>query len=393
MPPSHNMQQSIAGMADGEMPAHAPDATNLQQTEHDATHSDRRSDADVALHRRGLFALTALVGASLGFWSRPARAGHNGGNNFHIGTGPTPNVTPGSTVLSRVNKATNSWAFLVDNSSQTGNAIRGDVNSTGVGVLGNNISFNQGGRGVWGFCASGIGVFGSNEKGDERGGGYGVVGVSPEIGVQGEGDYAGVIGWSERNGVEGYGKKNADVKGESPTIGVAGVCTQASGYAGHFVGNVYVSGNLYVKGDFDVVGAKNAAVAFPDGSRRRLYSLESPQSWFEDFGEATLANGSAEVPIDQEFIAVAAPPYHIFITPYGESRGLYVAARSPQSFRVREHGGGASSIAFSYRIVGRRKDIAGERFARVAEPQTVDLGSAAKPVPIANVRPPSRRGQ
>jgi hypothetical protein len=43
-----------------------------------------------------------------------------------------------------------------------------------------------------------------------------------------------------------------------------------------------------------------------------------------------------------------------------------VRNKSAASFEVRELGGGKSSIAFSYRVVGRRNDIkAHKRFAKV----------------------------
>jgi hypothetical protein len=31
-------------------------------------------------------------------------------------------------------------------------------------------------------------------------------------------------------------------------------------------------------------GTQSVAVAFPDGSHRRLYCVEMPENWFEDFG-------------------------------------------------------------------------------------------------------------
>jgi hypothetical protein len=131
------------------------------------------------------------------------------------------------------------------------------------------------------------------------------------------------------------------------------------GYAGIFLGNVRVHG------DFDVTGVKSAAVEAPDGSLRRLYCLESPESWFEDFGEARLVRGRARVRIDPAFARLVRGPYHLFLTPHGESNGLFVARRTRQSFAVREQGGGASSVTFSYRIVARRRDVDAPRLARV----------------------------
>ncbi|PYQ01469.1 MAG: hypothetical protein DMF83_25545 [Acidobacteria bacterium] len=99
---------------------------------------------------------------------------------------------------------------------------------------------------------------------------------------------AGVLGYSERS--------NA----------VAGITV--SGTAGYFEGKVIVLG------DFTVAkGAKSAAVPHPDGSYRRLYSLESPESFFEDFGRARLARGKAYVELDRDFAAlVRRTDYYVF---------------------------------------------------------------------------------
>jgi hypothetical protein len=98
--------------------------------------------------------------------------------------------------------------------------------------------------------------------------------------------------------------------------------------------------------------------------------MESPESWFEDFGTQKLVKGRAEVTIDPKFAAVVRGEYHIFLTPYGDSNGLYVARRSRRGFLVREQEGGTKSLVFSYRIVARRKDIAGTRFEKVTRRPT-----------------------
>src|SRR4030095_2228050 len=100
-----------------------------------------------------------------------------------------------------------------------------------------------------------------------------------------------------------------------------------------------------VVGDFSVFGSKNAAVPHPDGSHRLLYCMESPESWFEDFGEASLRQGRAIVRLPADFAPlVHTKGYHIFLTPYGECGGLYVSTRTRTQFEVRELGGGRTSI-------------------------------------------------
>jgi hypothetical protein len=94
--------------------------------------------------------------------------------------------------------------------------------------------------------------------------------------------------------------------------------------------------------------------------------MESPEVWFEDFGSAKLARGRALVKLDSNFAKVIKR-YRVFVTPEGNCHGLYVRHKSANKFEVRELMGGKSSIPFSYRIVGRRKDIKQhQRFAKVA---------------------------
>jgi hypothetical protein len=84
--------------------------------------------------------------------------------------------------------------------------------------------------------------------------------------------------------------------------------------------------------------------------------MESPEVWLEDFGSATLSGGVAVVTIDPIFAEMinTTLDYHIFVTPLGDSKGLYVAEKGPAGFTVKEQGGGVSNISFDYRIVAKR---------------------------------------
>jgi hypothetical protein len=126
----------------------------------------------------------------------------------------------------------------------------------------------------------------------------------------------------------------------------------------------------------------------PDGSQRLLYCMESPELWFEDFGSAKLARGRAVVKLDANFAKVIKRgDYRVFVTPEGNCHGLYVRRKSANNFEVRELTGGKSSLAFSYRIVGRRKDIKQQRrFAKVdmpLPPPTRPPRALRKPAPTA----------
>jgi hypothetical protein len=167
---------------------------------------------------------------------------------------------------------------------------------------------------------------------------------------------AGVVGTSSDSpGVIGTSNGQVGVFGFSAnSIGIVGQTNNPASFAGFFTGNVMIT------------GTKSAAVPFPDGTRRALYCMESPELWFEDFGTARLKGGRTIVKLDADFAKVIKRgDYRVFVTPEGDCRGLYVR-RKANSFEVRELMGGKSSITFSYRIVGRRKDIkTPRRFAKV----------------------------
>jgi hypothetical protein len=109
------------------------------------------------------------------------------------------------------------------------------------------------------------------------------------------------------------------------------------------------SGNLTLAGQLFTSGGCSQGCA-----RKRIlsYATREAQPMSEDVGEATLVAGRAEVSLEPSFSSTidVRRPYLVTLTPEGESRGLFVAARSPNGFVVREAQGGRSYIPFSYRI-------------------------------------------
>ena len=157
------------------------------------------------------------------------------------------------------------------------------------------------------------------------------------------------------------------------TNGVAGA------YAAAFYGPVVVGGDFTVFG-----GAKSAAVPHPDGSHRRLYCVESPESWFEDFGRGTLACGEAAVRLDPDFAAVVdVSDYLVFITGNDGRSDLSVCDRTGEGFRVKSRARDVEGT-FSWRVVAKRKDIAGVRFEPVEIPKEPTLPD----VPASVYAPP-----
>jgi hypothetical protein len=116
------------------------------------------------------------------------------------------------------------------------------------------------------------------------------------------------------------------------------------------------AGNTTVFGNHTVLGTKSAMVQTQDHGPVKLYALESPENWFEDFGTAALDGGEATVAIEPVFAATVnlEQDYHVFLTPLGDC-ALYVAEKSPVAFTVRAHDGAACSIEFDYRIVAKRR--------------------------------------
>jgi hypothetical protein len=277
--------------------------------------------------------------------------------------------------------------FGTGGDSGSGIGVRGQ-STTGTGVQGSSNSFSSAGvRGVG--MSSGFGVRGvSNIPSDLTGNGTGNGGRSTGgPGVTGESvNAAGVIGQSVNQpgvGVDGISTNGIGARGTSTNwVGVVGISSAyhglygstssavgagfvgenlaPGGFAGYFAGHVQITGNLLVG------GAKNAVIKMQDGTTASVYCQESPEPFFEDFGRAQLAGGVANVALEREFATlVAGGDYMVFLTPEGESRGLYVSRRSATSFEVRDPGN--SNISFTYRIVTKRKDIEGKRFARVVD--------------------------
>ena len=162
-------------------------------------------------------------------------------------------------------------------------------------------------------------------------------------------------------GVRGFSEKSVGVSAEGDTLvpGTIGLVASGNHLAAQFNGNVLVQGN------FTVTGTKAAAVPFPDGSNRQLYCMESPESWFEDFGFGELVEGQAQVELDPGFRSVVSDArYHVFITEYDDHNALFVSSRTSEGFLVRAKGSKANS-AFSYRVVARRKGSMAPRFEKV----------------------------
>lgn len=128
-----------------------------------------------------------------------------------------------------------------------------------------------------------------------------------------------------------------------------------------------VVGNTAITGNLSVSGTKSSVATLSDGRRVLLYALESPKNWFEDFGTAQLQRGEAWVPLEPVFgeTVNTEGTYHVFLTPNGDCKGLYIAERRADGFMVRELGGGRSTVSFDYRIVAPRRGFEAVRLSQL----------------------------
>jgi hypothetical protein len=298
---------------------------------------------------------TAANAAETGFYFNA-----DGTMNFAPGQTFGTSVAEGYAVLG-VADGTTTTGVGVEGTSILGDGVVG-VSTQSSGVSGGTPSTTAGTAGMVGDNYGGgigIGVFGFQSEWSSTGldckqlvpAGAGVWGDSSislsnhfTPGVLGSADdqYAGYF-LNDSDTVPGlYARNSTDTPG-APAAYFGGLNRGCS---------VDTSGNLFC------AGSKSAVVPVDNNSRKvALYAVESPENWFEDFGSGQLSSGVATVNLEPVFAQTVnlGVDYHVFLTPNGESGGLYVSRKTATSFEVRESGSGRSTVAFDYRIVARRK--------------------------------------
>jgi hypothetical protein len=363
----------------------------IEQTGTKPAETNEQGMANHTWKRRGLIAAAwAAVAAIVARQTtEPVEAGVDG--DVVLGAS---NTTAGSTSIR--NTAANGVGLDLICAAGT-DGIGLFAQGTGLGVFGRNtevgggassagvygVAFGAGNPGVWGSTNLGIGVLGESFSGIAIRGQVPAESSANTIAMYGvnNSSYAGPSPGAGGFGVYGLCAKGHGLVGATATAGGAAVVGATNGVAGAYAGAFY--GPVVVAGAFTVFGGpKSAAVPHPDGTHRRLYCMESPESWFEDFGESTLACGQAEVRLDPDFAAVVdLSKYHVFLTGYDGQSDLSVCERTSSGFQVRATSGTGSG-AFSWRVVAKRKDIPAPRFETVTVPHEPVLPSLPE-APIA----------
>jgi hypothetical protein len=249
------------------------------------------------------------------------------------------------------------------------NLAVGDGLGAGVGVSG------IGGIGIQGSGTT-TGVMGTTLFADIGAGVYGVHG-SPSVEGQTLGGFAGV--WADTS------QNLFALLATADTGAAAGIYNDAPDSQTLIVENDTQSNNsavilqtfghvgnctINVSGDLSCDGKVTTVASVDQGARKvETYSVQSAENWFEDAGTGQLQGGAAHVSLEPLFgqTVNTGVEYHVFLTPDGDCKGLYVSAKSGGGFEVRELGGGNSSIAFEYRIMAKRAGYENVRLVDVTD--------------------------
>jgi hypothetical protein len=237
------------------------------------------------------------------------------------------------------------------NSAGTGRTFGLSASSSslnGTGAFATAAGESNTARGILGCCP--VGVWGDSAS--SAGGAAGVVGTAD--------DGRGMLASNNSpSGVPTFFAFNGATS--SPTLPV--LVTGGNG------GGTFQSCTADISGNFTCTGHVTGTAPVKGGQQVALYSMQAPQNWFEDFGNGRLSSGAATVTLDSVYAQTVnlGMEYHVFMTPEGDCRGLYVDHKTAAGFEVHELAGGQSSVPFSYRIVALRRGYENVRLENMTE--------------------------
>jgi hypothetical protein len=118
-----------------------------------------------------------------------------------------------------------------------------------------------------------------------------------------------------------------------------------------------------------------------NGNSVTLHAPETPEFYFQDYGQARLTNGRAHINIDpilaKNVTINEQHPLRVFIQLEGDCNGVYVTNKTTSGFDVVELNGGSANVNFQWSITCNVADAQiGNRVSRFAdlrfEPGPVD---------------------
>ena len=329
----------------------------------------------LAVVAAAVIALTATVGAApvtcntvaACVMGTNAKSGPGVGGSSASGSGVSGSSQSGHGVNGRSASSFGVVGTTAENATSSGTARAGVLGEDGST---NKSTFNSG---VAGTSAYGIGVLG---QGGKYGGyftakkGVGIYAAGATI----AGPTTTIIG--NVDGLDAFSSGGNNGPGVSAGAAVHAYGQSTGGGAGYSTDQLFLGSGCISDFDFpipkcsDVVsidGFGNAVFAgtvtqngtplirtkSARGSDVASFGARTANPTLEDFGKAELRGGSAYVALDRTFAAAIdqRSKYMVFITPEGDSNGLYATNISATGFTVRENEGGHSALTFDYRIV------------------------------------------
>ncbi len=295
--------------------------------------------------------------------------------------------------------------------STTGYAVAGEAFGSQPSVIGVAGGTGTGVEGTTPATSSATAIYGSANGSGAGGYFFSDSGNSLEAFTPGKGGVA-LIGTAQGEGIDAFGYSGtaqhpaiAGYEGQSGTdlLSLYGlnsglyqqnfiVQANTRNESGGALGNgsdVQVSGDLFVYGhifqDCNGFPATTGTHCYEDANgtaftlsaRTRsaapttvtTYGGRQSLPTVEDFGQAQMAGGHAYVRLDPAFAATTNPgsPYLVFVTPEGDSRGVFTANHTSGGFEIHENAGGRSNMVVDYRIVAKPLGDHSQRFVAARE--------------------------
>jgi len=250
--------------------------------------------------------------------------------------------------------------------------------TTGSGIDSRTTSTNQFHYGIFGFnmttLGNGIVGVGNNEATY-----YVINGGSGGVfnGYQNSATYYGMGVYGRGENVNAYG--------------AAGGYFQ--GYVGTNYSYAYVA--LYSGGtQYKITGSGTVSTIVKNTNQDlvTLHCPETPEVYFQDFGEAQLVNGKTHIDIDPTFaknIAVNEKhPLHVIIQLYDDEncKGVIVKNRTQNGFDIVELNNGTSNAKLSWFITANRADELNENGEVISKYQDLRFEKGAKPSEVSGTK-------
>ena len=316
-------------------------------------------------------------------------------NQSFSGTGVAFGITQtgsGPAGFFKIGNSANSQDAFLARTTGTGNAVHGVATGNGTAAKFENTSSTNGGNALYAFSAGAGNAISAVSTGTGPAGLFTTTSTSSSaatLSAQHAGPGMAVRGLATGGGNAGYFEKASGTNGgaallarsrgitvavnfiinnPSNSADAAYIYTDGSGWAGHFTAASTTGKGVFIEtrggaGLQVVGGSKNAVVGTLTGARA-LYTEESTEVWFTDYGSGHLDHGRARILLDPVFAQTINPaePYHVFVQAYGDAE-IYVTDRTATGFVVQLRAGDPG-VEFSYRLVARRLGFEGQRLER-----------------------------